>query len=48
MVGVRRTLRALRANILQYFLRPIWRVFRKIWWTFWSLIDEITEGSELD
>ena len=24
------------------------RILRVVWWTFWGLIDEITEGSELD
>jgi len=49
MGGVRRRiLRILRAQKGSLLPQGFRRILRPIWWTFWSLIDEITEGSDLD
>jgi len=40
--SLRLVLRRLRRRL------RLWWPLVVIWWTFWDLIDEITEGSELD
>jgi len=30
------------------FTSSISRILRAVWWAFWDLIDEITEGADLD
>ena len=35
-------------RIPSIFFTAIWIIFRKTWWTFWAIIDQVTEGSDLD